>query len=78
MRKKEGVLVQIHDHRIPYDDPTAWIWLLTCSVGDRMGVVLPSVFVSSDGELSSILKLLWQQARGKKAETHGDCGRQNI
>ena len=68
-RLKSGVLVQLHDIFLPYDYPPEWTnrfyseqYLLAAYLlaeGDKLNIVLPNAFISSDQELSGILDSIW-------------------
>ncbi len=80
-RLQPGTLVQIHDVTLPYDYPPEWIeryyseqyllavYLLTKRSFNK--IVLPSVFVTEDPELSRILSPIWSDPRMAGVETHG-------
>lgn len=77
----QGVLIGIHDIRLPYDYPPAWIErfyseqyllaVLLLTESKKFKVVLANAFISTDQELSRILEPLWDTTRLKDVEKHG-------
>ncbi len=80
-RLRSGILVEIHDITLPYDYPTEWVnryyseqYLLAAYIlakGHIFDIILPSMFISHDNELRSILTPLWEKEEMKNVETHG-------
>ena len=81
-RLPPGVLVQIHDIRLPYDYYPEWAdryyseqYLLAAYLlagGDRVSVALPNAFISAEPRLHALLDRLWRAPQMSGAETHGD------
>lgn len=80
-RLKKGVIVHIHDVYLPYDYPQFMCdryyseqYGLACyllAAPARYHTLLPNYFVSTDKELSSILKPLWNCPELHEVEPHG-------
>jgi Methyltransferase domain len=78
---KPGVLIEIHDIFLPYDYPEEWAdryyseqyLLAVCLLakGSTFDIVLPSIFISKDEELSRVLAPLWKRNEMMDVETHG-------
>ena len=78
---KPGVLVEIHDVTLPYDYPDDWAdryyseqYVLAAYLlarGSRFDIVLPSMFISRERALRTILSPLWEKEQMKNVETHG-------
>lgn len=79
-RLAPGVLVHVHDIFLPWDYPAHWSdrwyseqylltsWLLA---GDRLEVVLPSMYVCINPDLHQALDPIWQQFAWAGIETNG-------
>lgn len=77
-----GVLVQIHDIRLPDDYPEGWSarfyneqYLLAAALlagGSRLEIELPNAFVTGDAELGGILGELWALPGFEGVQTHGE------
>jgi predicted O-methyltransferase YrrM len=79
-RLAPGVLVQVHDVFLPWDYPPYWAdrwyseqYLLTSWLlgGDRLEVVLPSMYVCINPDLHHVLDPIWQQFAWAGIETNG-------
>lgn len=78
---KTGVIIGIHDIRLPYDYPSAWIercyseqYLLATLLlfgSSKVEIILANAFISQDIELKHILNPLWNSPEMKKVERHG-------
>lgn len=78
---RSGVLVHFHDIYLPYDYPLKikdqffseqYLLGLYLLLGtEKVKIVLPNTFISSDPELSHILDPLWKDVKMKGVEVHG-------
>ena len=80
-RLKPGVVVEIHDITLPYDYPQEWVdrhyseqYVLAAFLlarGSLFDVILPSMFISCDGDLQQTLAPLWKRDSMQGVQTHG-------
>jgi hypothetical protein len=68
-RLASGVFVEFHDIFLPYDYPFAWrerwyseqylLGTYILAEGNKLDIILPNAFISSDAKLSKVLCPLW-------------------